>query len=798
MSKIPCSHCGLEFENTQLISDRIGDKNLYFCCKGCQGVYHLLQEEGLDTFYDKRAFSTLEPPKEALGDSSRFDLESFHAKYVTKKDGFSEVSLIIEGIHCSACIWLNEKVISRLDGVIEANINFTNNKAHIVWNEGSLKLSTIIDKIRAIGYNAYPYDSKTQEIYAYKERRSSYLRLIVGVFATMNIMWIALSLYSGYFTGIEESHKNILHIAEWVLATATLFYSGSIFYKGAYFSAKNGTVSMDTLVATGSSLVYGYSVYAAILGKSEVYFDSVTMIITFVLAGKYLESLSKKQAVDVLDTLGANMPTEALVIKDGEKVLLPLDSIAIGDILEIKSGEMVAIDGVIVAGAADFDESSITGESMPIAKAAGESVVSGSTILNGVVRYETYKDYSHSNFSIILKLLEESLAKKPNIENFANSLSRYFSLTILSLSIFTFILHFMIFDKSFETSLIICVSVIVIACPCALALATPIASVVGVGSAAKKGVIFKASSALEKLAKATELFVDKTGTLTEGRPQVVESQEILEFDKSVLARLLSGSNHPVARSLLEHIGIDNNIWTSEIKETKSRGLSAVIDGQNIIGGNATFLQENGVNIPSELASAGFILSINKIVYAAYWLKDRVKPDTKEAIENIQKTGIKITMLTGDNLQNASEIALELGIDSYYANLKPDDKYIHIKQAQEDGKIVVMAGDGINDTLALALADVSVSLSSASDASIMTADVILLNSNMTGLSDAFLVAKRTYKTIKQNIWFSLLYNVITVPAAIFGLVIPPVAALSMSLSSIVVVLNSIRIKRGING
>ena len=788
----------MEFEKSAMIVDAIGTEEFFFCCKGCQGVFHLLRDEGLDSFYDKRATTTLEPPRENYTDSDRFDLDSFRAKYITTQDGFSHISLIIEGIHCSACIWLNEKVISRLEGVIEANINFTNNKAHIVWDANHLKLSTIIEKIRSIGYNAYPYDSHTQELFANNERRNGYLRLIVGVFATMNIMWIALALYSGYFGGIEESHKNILHLAEWMLATITLFYSGSVFYKGAYFSAKNSSVSMDTLVATGSTLVYGYSVYASLFTRGEVYFDSVTMIITFVLAGKYLESLSKKQAVDILDTLGANLPTEVIVIRDEEKISLPLESVVIGEIIEIKSGEHVAIDGIVVAGGGDFDESSITGESLPIAKNLGDTIISGSIISSGVVRYRCVKDYSSSNFSMILKLLEESLSKKPNIENFANSLSRYFSLTILSLALATFLFHYLLMDKAFDASLIICVSVIVIACPCALALATPIASVVGVAVAAKKGVIFKASSAIEKLAKATELFVDKTGTLSEGRPYVVDSKIFQEHDGVMLKALLSGSNHPVSKAIKEHICDTAYADFFEVRETKARGVEAFVNGKQLLGGNSSYMKENGISVASELESAGFLYAVDKVIYEAFWLKDKIRNDSKKAVERIKKMGIKITMLTGDNIQNAIEVAEELGIESYYANLKPDDKMAYISRSQEAGGIVVMAGDGINDTLALALADISVSLSSASDVSIMTSDVILLNSNMTGLADAFVVGRRTYNTIKQNIGFSLVYNAVTVPVAILGYVIPPVAAISMSLSSILVVLNSIRLKREING
>jgi P-type Cu+ transporter len=797
LSKHKCDHCSLEFDESALIRDESLDKTLFFCCKGCQGIYHLLKSEGLDSFYDKKANNTLEPPKVSGEDSSRFDLDSFKAKYITEKDGFCEVSLIIDGIHCTACVWLNERVVSRLDGVQEANINFTNNKAKIIWNPRVIKLSRVIEAIRSIGYNAYPYDAKSQEEFANKERRNSYLRLIVGVFATMNMMWIALALYLGYFGGIEQAHMNILHLAEFMLGSLTLFYSGSVFYRGAYYAARNGTVSMDTLVATGASLVYGYSVFAALAGKSEVYFDSVTMIVTFVLAGKYLESLSKKQAVDILDKLGANMPTEALVIRGEEKIFLPLDAVCVGDIIELKAGVAVAIDGEVTSGEADFDESSITGESMPVYKSVGSKLISGSTNNSGLIRYRTTKDYANSNFSIILKLLEESLAKKPSIENFANSLSRYFSLAILSLAALTFALHFWILGVGFDSALITCVSVIVIACPCALALATPIASVVGVAVAAKKGVIFKASSTIETIAKATTLFVDKTGTLTEGKPSVTRVKNFTDYDISLLASLVSASNHPVARGVLSSLEGVKTVQAS-VSEIKASGLEAHIDGLHCLGGSFAFVSENVREVLEEAVGANFVFAVDSTVVAAFWLSDEIKPRSKETIERIQKMGIKIVMLTGDNGENAKAIADEIGVDAYHHSLKPQDKLHFVEEAQKIGEIVIMTGDGINDTLCLARADVSVSFTNASDISVYTADAILLGSSIGALADAIEVGRTTYKTIKQNIGFSLIYNAITIPVAMSGLVIPPVAAASMSFSSIAVVLNSLRIKRILNG
>jgi len=344
LANITCDHCGLEFDENVMIKDENGDEIKYFCCKGCQGIYHLLRSEGLDSFYEKVGGTKLEPPKELNNDLHKFDLEGFKNKYIIQKDGFNEVNLIIEGIHCSACVWLNEKILHQTQGVVEATINYTNNKAKIIWDEDSVKLSEIINKIRSIGYNAYPYDPKLQEERANKTRRDYYSRLLVAVFTTMNIMWIAIAEYSGYFTGIEKSMKNVLNISEFVLATPTLFYTGWVYFKGSYFALKNKFINMDVLVATGASLAYIYSIYAMITNTGEVYFDSVTMIITFVFVGKYLEVLSKKRAIDTMDNMMGSLPTELTVVKDGEKDIVGIEEIKTGDVVEVKPGDKIVLN----------------------------------------------------------------------------------------------------------------------------------------------------------------------------------------------------------------------------------------------------------------------------------------------------------------------------------------------------------------------------------------------------------------------------------------------------------------------
>jgi len=780
-----------------MITEEYEDRTLYFCCKGCEGVYHLLQDEGLDTFYEKLGNQTLQPAIPSKEDLARFDLEGFKNKYIkTNSDGLSEISLIIEGIHCSACVWLNEKVLHQTDGIIEATINYSNNKAKVVWDEEEIKLSQIIEKIRSIGYNAYPYDASLQEERSIKTRNEYYTRILVGVFTTMNIMWLAIAQYAGVFSGIDAGHKNILTIAEFILATPTLFYSGWIFFRGAYYGLKNRFVNMDLLVSAGALLAYLYSIYAMITQHGEVYFDSVTMIITFVLVGKYLEVLSKKQASDTLDKIIGTMPTEATVIKEGEKSLVSLENIEIGNIIELKPGEKVAIDGVLESGAASFDESSLTGENEPIHKQEHDTVLSGTLCLDSVVRYRVTKRADESLLHTITELLSDSITKKPYIEQLANTISGYFSLTILSIALLTFAGWYWT-NGSFEMALITAISVIVIACPCALGLATPMATLIGVSRAAKRGLLFKESRMLETMAKTTLLALDKTGTITEGKPSVIGLDTSSEFDPALLLSLVHSSNHPVSqgieRYLQTHYSDLKQPPITHIKSIDAKGITAKSGEKTLAGGNSALMEYLGIQTDFESEHTLFLFAIDHQIVATITLQDQIKAGAKKTITQLKQQGLKIVMLTGDHQQSASSIAGQVGIDIWHHSLLPTDKATLIDQFHEEGEIVVMAGDGINDAVALAKSDIACAMGSGADIAIEVSDVVLLDDKLESLADAFAISKRTFAAVKQNLGFSILYNMITVPLAVMGYVTPLIAAISMSLSSLVVVANSTRIK-----
>ena len=805
--KVACSHCHLEFDSSVMIKENENYFSKessapqtairYFCCSGCQGVYHLLSNKGLDSFYEKSKNEILAPPSQYFEDSSSFDTPSFYEKFVKiNSDEFCEVSLIIEGIHCSACVWLNEKALNKMDGVIEANINFTNNKATIMWADNVVKLSKIIDMIRSIGYNAFAYDSLAQEMHANRERKSYYLKMAVAIFASMNIMWIAVAQYAGYFSGITQDIKTILNIAEGILATPVLFYSGWVFFKGGYYGLKTKVVNMDLLVATGALLTYIYSIYITFLEQGEAYFDSVSMIITFVLIGKFLEVLSKKNAADTLDIITKNIPTEVKVVKDKSIVLSKLEDVKVGDIVVASSGDKILLDGEIVKGSGSFDESSLTGESNPVHKSVGMNVVSGTLSIDADIHFKTIKDFKHSTLSNIVTLLESAINKKPKIQQMANKLSEYFSSIILGLSIITFFTWWH-FSANFELSFMIAVSVIIIACPCALALATPVATLVGLSISASRGILFKEAAGLETMANIDTLVLDKTGTITVGKPEVVKEYIYQDFDKKLLYSLVKASKHPVSNGVAKHIREQNKdvleIVFDEYTQIPAKGIKARYKDIEFLGGNLKLLNEHNIYIESPSKETAFYFVIDNRVVAVYELKDRIKEGIKELIYSMKKKSIEVILLSGDHKDITKSVAEEVGIVNYLYEQTPEDKSNYINYLHEDDKKVVMVGDGINDILALANAEISIAMGSGSDIAVEVGDVVLLDDSIKSLNDAFKISQTTFGLIKQNLLISLVYNAITVPLAMAGYVIPLFAAISMSLSSLLVVGNSMRIR-----
>ncbi|MGX2982679.1 heavy metal translocating P-type ATPase [Helicobacter sp. 23-1045] len=841
-----CSHCHLKYEKSALFKKVINGKVEYFCCRGCEGVFTLLGECNLGEFYNKIGATTLTPPKEPLNDDlAKFDSESYAKKYIKilgRKDSRSdshknsqdsheskpdshnksqpqlcEVSLIIEGIHCIACVWLNQKILNATQGIISADINFTNNKAKIIFDKNQIPLSAIIAKIRAIGYDAQGYDPKMLENINAKERKSYYTRMIVGIFCTMNIMWIAVAQYSGYFLGMERDIKDILNLAGFALATPTLFFSGFIFFRSGYFGLKNGFINMDLLVATGATLAYIYSIYAALSHSGETYFESVTMIITFVLIGKFLEITTKKSAGDSIDRLNLSVPTIVSVCESADfersalKTISP-EEVQIGDIIQVKAGEKIAIDGILLSPSATIDSSMLTGESALESKTQNAPLISGSINLERTIFYRATRIFEDSTLNNIINLIQDSITKKPTIETKANAISYHFSAFVLLCAVATF--AFWAWSSgSFEKAMIVAVSVIIIACPCALALATPIATIIGITEAYKRKLLFKEARFLESFAKSDCIVFDKTGTLTFGKPKVVGEVKLREYEVLILRDFVLLNTHPISKGIAEFLGesIESNHESksdfgrksksaiTDFKQISQKGISAKCGDLELLGGSESFMREYGVrfadlDLMDKSNSSKFYYAINGELVAIFDLKDRLKNGAKEAIAEFQSQGFRVVILSGDRFAVVKSIADSLKIAEFYAEQSPIDKSAFIDKLRAQGHKVVMIGDGINDAIALNKSDIAISMGAGSDVAIESSDIVLLDDSLQSLRLAHKIALKTYATIKQNIKISIIYNLLTIPIAMAGLIIPLFAAISMSFSSILVVLNSLKIKR----
>ncbi|QBL12650.1 heavy metal translocating P-type ATPase [Campylobacter helveticus] len=782
-----CEHCKLNFKQEQM-----REKNgLFFCCRGCESVYEILHDKGLDEFYQRLGNHSLKPV-DLNGETKNYD-EFIHKT----KEGFSEIYLLIHGIECAACIWLNEKVLIRQKGILELDINHLNHKARIVFDEKTISLKEILKLIESIGYKASAYDANKSEKKAQSLKREFYSKMVVAIACVMNVMWIAVAKYAGFFSGMERDIKDILNFAEFILASPVLFYTGSSFYKSAFNALKHKNLNMDTLVISGASLAYIYSLWAMFFRVGEVYFDSVAMIICFVFVGKYLEVFSKKRALDTIDGLNDFLQNEVLVFNGVEFKPKEVQKVALGDIILLRAGDKILIDGICTKGEASVDSSSLNGENTPQLIKKGDVLNSACILIDGSVEYKATKLYKDSKLSQIIKLLEFASSKKTKLINLVNQISGYFSKTILSLALLCFCFWFFYLNESVEISLINAISVLIIACPCALALATPVSNLIALGKAFKHNILFKDSSVIENLNKCDIAVFDKTGVLTKLELEIDKFYLSEKLDTNALYTFLKLSKHPIAKSVagfLKQKGAkEKNLDFKELKNISARGLKAHLNGDIFLGGNETFLKENHIKIEKKLENSHFIFAKNKEILAFFELKSVLREGAKELINYLKKEKKEVMILSGDNEFAVKKIAEELEISNYKASCLPEDKMKELEKLSQNHKILFV-GDGVNDALALKFASVSITLKEGSDLAIENSDILLLKNDLNSLKTALKLSKFTFKIIKQNLAFSLFYNVLSLPLAFLGLINPLIAALSMSFSSIIVVLNALRIKK----
>ena len=802
-----CKHCAGHFE-AEAVIDANGNE---FCCNGCKNVYAYLNSQGLSEFYSKlkKGEQNLAKPS-----SKHFDKQSAGSMFskLLRRDENSpficELEVLISGIHCPACVWLNEKALSNLEGVLELNISATTSKARVLFDERKTALEEILNLIIAIGYDPKPFN-------AIKSAKNSlsreyYARLIVALACSMNIMWVAIALYSGYFEGLSLGAKKILHFAEFVLASPPVFYTASVFYRSALSSLKLRQISMDVNVSLGILSVYFYSVYAMLSGSEQVYFDSACMLVTFIFAGKFLQTKATQKAARELENISSLFVEQVMSVKNNSRIpsiseFKPCDvsEVKSGDFVLLRSGERAMIDGVVLSGQASVDNSSINGESVPVGISKDDALLSGALCAEGSVIYKATSSFQGSFLNKLSKLLSNASFARAEIEELANKISSHFGWAILALCVASFVFWSVVNISAWSgaSAFGVAISVLVIACPCALSLATPIATLVAMGTATKRSIVFKDAKVLETLAKCDIIAFDKTGTLSKANLKVSSEQRFLPFDDRALLALASASTHPISKAVASYIlektctlSSFNQGILENIQNIAGKGISATYKGVKIAGGSAAFVKSLGASLADDTggSSSEYYFMYDGKLVARFLLDDELREGAKASIKELKKMGLKVLMLSGDKQIVASKVASELGIDKSHGELNPEQKALLIKELQKSAN-VVMVGDGINDILALKSANVGIAMGSGASVSVGVSDVVLLRDELGDLVFALRQAKKTFKVIKENLFISLVYNALSIPLAMAGFIIPLFAAISMSFSSLLVVLNSLRLK-----
>ncbi|BCZ17988.1 Putative cation transporting P-type ATPase CopA [Helicobacter sp. NHP19-003] len=788
-----CTHCKLPCKGTPIILEQKDSPPLLFCCEGCKQVYTLLHALQLESFYDKLGTKPLAPitPTQAHA-KEHYSSQAFLDKFTTPlENGLLEVALLLENIHCAACVWLIEHVLLKQKGVCGVQTNYTTQRAFVRFNPQEIDIATILDMVASVGYKAQVYDPKVQDNHAKKQQEKAFIALVVGVFASMNIMFIAIADYAGYFSGMDANMAFKLHMASWMLSSLALGITGAVFLKGAFYGLKHGVVGMDLSVSVGALGVYFYSIWAAFSG-ARPYFESVSMLVTLVYISKFLELKATYRANALLDRLQSALPLQVAVLEqentETNRVLKDPQDIQVGALIEVLPGECVALDGVLESDNAEVSTQAFNGESLPSRLAKGQSVLSGCVNVAGAFTYKASAPFKASFLSQMVELVQKSFIEKPHIQEQADKLARYFGGVVLALAGLGFV--FWAIFASLTQAFFVAMGVVVVACPCAFALAAPIALVLGSQAAFKKGVLFKKHRSLESLAQASTLFLDKTGTLTKSLLQVQTNTTHAPYDLGQLLGLLWHNPHPIAKSLCAFLKEQAQPAIIENLQQENGGLKACCKGHALHGGSVAYLARQGVAVGD--LKADFAYSVDKELKASFTLQASLKPQALEVVQGLKGMGLKIAILSGDGTPSVFQTAKELDLPCF-APLSPQEKLEHVQNALAQKEVVVMVGDGLNDALSLAKSQVSMSMHEGHDLSLLYSDIILLNNSLEGVLVAFKVAKRTHKCIKQNLAISLCYNALFIPLALCGTITPLIAAFGMGISSLCVVANSFRLR-----
>lgn len=725
----------------------------------------------------------------------------------------AKIELKITGMSCAACSARIEKRLNKVDGVAKASVNLATERANIEYDMEKVKTADLIKTVDDLGYKAERIENVSQDREReQREKEIKRLRMELIASAILSSPLIAAMIFMLVNIDIPFLHNEYFQL---IISTPVQFIIGFRFYKNAYHALKAKSANMDVLIAMGTSAAYFFSIYNAFFAHSmemgmmkELYFEASSTIITLILLGKYLEAVAKGKTSEAIKKLMGLKAKTARVIRNGVEEDIPVEDVQVGDIIVVRPGEKISVDGKIIEGDSSIDESMLTGESLPVEKKAGDFVTGATINKFGTFKFEATKVGKDTVLSQIIKMVEDAQGSKAPIQKIADQVSGVFVPAVIVIAIVTFAIWYLV-TRELNLAIVSAVSVLVIACPCALGLATPTAIMVGTGKGAEKGILIKGGEYLELAYKLNSVVLDKTGTITKGQPEVTDIIPLGDMDELEIIRLSAiaekASEHPLGVAIFEKgkskFGIIPD--PSRFQAIPGRGVAAVIEDKTIYIGTRKLMKEKGINIfriESDIAKledegkTAMLMAVNERVEAILAVADTVKENSKEAIEQLLKMGIDVYMITGDNARTAKAIAKQVGITNVLAEVLPENKAEEVEKLKKQGKIVAMVGDGINDAPALATADIGMAIGTGTDVAMEAADITLMRGDLRSIPTAIKLSKRTMRKIKQNLFWAFIYNIIGIPFAAFGLLSPIIAGGAMAFSSVSVVTNSLSLKR----
>ncbi|WP_032138028.1 heavy metal translocating P-type ATPase [Kingella negevensis] len=808
-----CFHCGLPVPDNIHLTIQYEQHEHAVCCLGCQSVAQGIIDAGLGNYYQNRTANAEQaalPPDEILAQLKLYDLPEMQADFVEMlPENEKEAMLMLSGITCAACTWLIEQRLLRCAGIVRAELNYSTQRVRVRWDDSQIQLSGILRLIQQTGYSAAPYDSQKLEAQTTRERKQMLIRLAIAGLASMQTMMFALPTY--LYGDIESQYLTILHWGGFLMVLPTMFYSAQPFYMGAWRDFRNKRTGMDTPIAMAITLTFIAGLGALYHGSGQgLYFESIAMLVFFLLIGRFMEQSARRKAGDAAERLVKLVPAFCHQLRhfpDETSEEAAVVSLKIYDVILVRAGEIVPVDGTVLRGESEINEAMLTGESVPIAKFSGSTVTAGTLNVGSPLIIQAKQVGNQTRLAHIVKLLDRALAQKPRLAVLAEKYAGAFTLAQIVLAIPTFFAWWYFAD--ILQAVWIIVALLVITCPCALSLATPAALAASMGKLANGGVLVARGHALETLAQVSDAVLDKTGTLTTGQLSIVETQIFSGSLKTaelvaVVQLLEQHSEHPIARAVL---GLANEFSGSIQIQNKinkiGNGVSAQItlngDTQIWSIGKPDFVAEIAGTLPEKLAALsekGSVIALGNQTgfQAAFLLRDQVKTDAAAIIQHLQRENIAVHLLSGDNAAAVNQLADELGIANRCAAASPEDKLAYVQRLQGQGKCVFMLGDGINDAPVLAAANVSAAVAGSADVARDGADIVLLNDELTALPMMLNQSRRTQNVIRQNLLWGLVYNVAVVPLAVLGHVTPWMAAIGMSASSLLVVWNALRLRK----